>query len=128
MPNHFNLRVYDAACELSRVVHESLEAHDVTRVPGLRAQLIEAAGSIAANTAEGAGRGSAARFLNHLRIALGSANETRTHLTRARSEARLPTKQYFLCDSKALVTARMLASLIRRIEEDEARRQNEKSA
>ena len=52
MPNHFNLRVYEAARELSRVVHESLETHDVTRVPGLRGQLIEAAGSIAANTAE----------------------------------------------------------------------------
>ena len=125
MPNHFNLRVYDAACELSRVVFESLEAHDVTRVPGLRGQLLSSAGSIAANTAEGAGRGSAARFLNHLRIALGSANETRTHLQRARSEARLPTKAYFLCDAKALVTARMLASLIRRIEQDEAHRENE---
>jgi len=126
MPNHFNLRVYDAACELSRVVHESLEAHDVTRVPGLRAQLLSAVGSIAANTSEGAGRGSTAQFVNQLRIALGSANETRTHLARARSEARLPTKQYFVCDAKALVTARMLASLIRRIEEDEAHRQNEK--
>ncbi len=128
MPNHFNLRVYAAACELSLVVHESLEAHDVTRVPGLRGQLIEAAGSIAANTAEGAGRGSAARFLNHLRIALGSANETRTHLMRAKREARLPIKEYFRCDAKALVTARMLASLIRRIEEDEARRENETRA
>ncbi len=128
MPNHFSLRVYDAACELSRVVYESLEAHDVTRVPGLRGQLLNSVGSIAANTAEGAGRGSSAQFLHQLRIALGSANETRTHLMRARSEARLPTKLYFVCDSKALVTARMLASLIRRIEEDEAHRRNERSA
>lgn len=126
MPNHFNLRVYDAACELSRVVHEALEAHDVTRVPGLRAQMLRAVGSIAANASEGAGRGSTAQFLNQLRIALGSANEARTHLARARSEARLPAKPYFLCDAKALVTARMLASLIRRIEETQARRQNEK--
>ena len=126
MPNHFNLRVYDAACELSRVIHDSLEAHSVHRVPGLRAQLLEAAGSIAANTAEGAGRGSTAKFLNHLRIALGSANETRTHLHRAKDEARLPIKLYFVCGSKALVTARMLASLIRRIEQDEAHRTNAK--
>jgi len=107
-------------------VHECLEAFDVTRVPGLRGQLLTAVGSIAANTSEGAGRGSSAQFVHHLRIALGSANETRTHLARARSEARLPTKPYFLCDAKALVTARMLASLIRRIEEDEARRSNER--
>ena len=126
MPNHFNLRVYDAACELSRVVHECLETFDVTRVPGLRGQLITAVGSIAANTSEGAGRGSTAQFVNQLRIALGSANETRTHLLRARAEARLPSKPYFLCDAKALVTARMLASLIRRIEEDEARKTNER--
>jgi four helix bundle protein len=125
MPNHFNLRVYDAACELSRVVHESLDVHSVHRVPGLRVQLLEAAASIAANTAEGAGRGSAAKFLNHLRIALGSANETRTHLKRAKDEGRLPLKLFFQCDAKALVTSRMLASLIRRIEQDEAHRENE---
>ena len=127
MPNHFNLRVYGAACELSWVVQQCLDAFDVTRVPGLRGQLLSAVGSIAANTSEGAGRGSTAQFLNHLRIALGSANETRTHLKRARSEARLPTKEYFLCDSKALVTAKMLAALIRRIETDEAHRQNERA-
>ncbi|QJR36168.1 four helix bundle protein [Gemmatimonas groenlandica] len=127
MPNHFDLRVYDAACQLSTVVIDSLDHCECNRVPGLRAQLISSVGSIAANTSEGAGRGTTAQFLNQLRIALGSANETRTHLMRARNEARLPTKPYFLCDSKALVTARMLASLIRRIEEDEARKKNERS-
>ena len=85
MPNHFNLRVYGAACELSWVVQQCLDAFDVTRVPGLRGQLLSAVGSIAANTSEGAGRGSTAQFLKHLRIALGSANETRTHLKRARA-------------------------------------------
>lgn len=125
MPNHFNLRVYGAACELSWVVQRCLDAFDVTRVPGLRSQLLGAVGSIAANTSEGAGRGSTAQFLKHLRIALGSANESRTHLKRAWSDARLPTKEYFSCDAKALVTARMLAALIRRIETDEAHRQNE---
>ncbi|WP_309670515.1 four helix bundle protein [Gemmatimonas sp.] len=120
--------MYDAAKQVSRVVHESLETHSVHRVPGLRAQLIDAAGSIAANTSEGASRGSASKFLNHLRIALGSANETRTHLQRAKDEAKLPMKLYFACDAKALVTAKMLASLIRRIEEDEARRDNDNQA
>ncbi len=121
MPNHFNLRVYGAACELSRTVHECVQLHSVSRVPGLRAQLLESVGSIAANTAEGAGHGSSAKFVNHLRIALGSANEVRTHLSRAKDEANLPLKSFFLCDAKALVTARMLAALIRRIEEDDTR-------
>ncbi len=125
MPNHFNLRVYGAACELSRTIHECIEAHPVSRVPGLRAQLLESVGSIAANTAEGAGHGSPGKFVNHLRMALGSANEVRTHLHRAKDEANFPLKPFYRCDSKALVTARMLASLIRRIEETDARLANE---
>ncbi|MDQ8159003.1 MAG: four helix bundle protein [Gemmatimonadota bacterium] len=124
MPNHFKYRVYDAARDLSRVVHESIETLDVHRVPGLRGQLLASVASIAANIAEGAGAGSNAKLLSHLNVAMGSSHETRTHLSRAKVEGQLPLPLYFRCDNKAAVVETMLAALIRAILENDARRTN----
>ena len=83
MSNYKDLLVWQRAMDLSAALHEI--ARGFPRhigVPGLRAQLLRAAGSIHANIAEGSDA-SNADFARFVTVSIGSANETESHLIHA---------------------------------------------
>lgn len=84
MPNHRKLIVWHRANAFSIAVHRIARRFPARGAPGLKSQLLRAVGSIAANIAEGAGRDTNAQFAHFVTIAIGSANESETHLILAR--------------------------------------------
>jgi four helix bundle protein len=80
----------DAAEHFAADVIRLAEQIDRQRSRDLGAQLTRSAGSIAANIAEASKLGTAANYHRQLRIALGSASETGSHLRIARYSGLLP--------------------------------------
>ena len=84
----------------------------VQRLPGVERrrrgdQIVRAAISIRLNIAEGSGRGTAAQFAHHLRIALSSANELEDALQELDDVGLLPSGERELVDE-----SRQLAAMI----------------
>lgn len=79
---------------------------------GLTSQMRRASASIAANIAEGCGRGGNAEFVRFLRIAVGSACEMEYHLLLARDLNYLGLDEYSAISQSAVKLKRMLNSLI----------------
>jgi four helix bundle protein len=78
--NHKQLRVWCAARDLAVATYEATSRFPTVERFGLTSQMRRAAVSVAANLAEGAGRGSAAELKRFVRIASGSASEYETHV------------------------------------------------
>lgn len=83
MSDHTNLAGWKRSHVLVLDIARSLSAETPRRMPGLRAQLLRSAASIASNIAEGASRRSKREYAQFLTIAIGSASETENHLTLA---------------------------------------------
>jgi four helix bundle protein len=82
---------------------------------GVTSQLRRAAVSIAANIAEGCGRGSDADFARFVQHALGSASELEYHLLLARDLGYLAEAEARELSDDAAEVMRMLSSLRRRL-------------
>lgn len=114
MSNHRSLRAWAEARELS------LQALHVTRVfwrphaSGLFGQLQRSALSVQLNIAEGYAAGGRARFVNHLRIAYGSAVETEELFDVAAADGLLPKAQAEEYLERCRRCQRLLAGLIKR--------------
>ena len=78
-------------------------------------QMRRSSASIAANIAEGCGRGSPAELSRYLQMALGSASELEYHMLLARDLKMLPTTAYELLDPRVTEVKRMLASFIQKL-------------
>lgn len=78
--SHRDLLVWQKAMTLSEAVYEATQAYPRVEEFGLTSQSRRAAVSIAANIAEGYGRGTRQAYVNFLRIARGSLKELETHL------------------------------------------------
>jgi four helix bundle protein len=89
---------------------------------GLRSQSTRAAGSVAANIAEGCGRDGDREFAHFLDIAMGSATELECHMLCARDRGFAPRDvvDQFLLELDEL--QRMVAALCRRVRADGKRR------
>jgi four helix bundle protein len=116
-----NLRVLEAAEDLTATVLAAVNAVQVQRAPGVRGQLVRAVSSVAANIAEAAGLGSQANCSRQLRLALASANESGTHLRALRAAGALDPISIMRCESKRTLVCKMLARLIERVDEQLAR-------
>ncbi len=107
--------MWSLAHTLSIAVIDALPERSA-RVPGLRAQAVRAATSVAANLAEGSSRATPAEFLPFVEVSLGSLNELDTDLLTAR-DAKVITEAVYADLQKDLVLLRrMLLSLIRTIQ------------
>lgn len=76
------LEIWQVARQYSKEVREILKSAAFDIEPGLKHQMKNASGSVMDNIAEGFGRGSKHEFVNHLSIAKGSLEETRSQLYR----------------------------------------------
>ncbi len=90
MANHNNLAVWHRANAFSVTVHRLSRDFPARGAPGLKSQLLRATASISANIAEGAGHETSAQFSHFVTIAIGSCNETETHLALARGLGFVP--------------------------------------
>ena len=88
---------------------------------GLTAQIRRAAGSIAANVAEGHGRESTGSFIQFLRVSQGSLKELETHLILAERVGLISpaASQTILAQCDSL--GKMLRALIRSLQDKAAR-------
>ncbi|HRK24354.1 MAG TPA: four helix bundle protein [Beijerinckiaceae bacterium] len=115
--SHRDLRVWNAAVELSVACYRLTADFPREEAYGLTSQIRRASVSIAANIAEGYGRDNVGSYIQFLRIAQGSLKELETLLLLAE---RIP-----LCDSRQIVPltqqsdgiGRMLRSLIRTLQD-----------
>ena len=74
------LAVWQKAHHLTLAVYSASSSFPRNEIYALVSQLRRAASSIAANIAEGCGRGTDAEFARFRQIAMGSASETEYHL------------------------------------------------
>lgn len=126
MSDSRRLRVLDAAEDFAAVTLHAAQHVRAHMAPGVRGQLVRAAASVAANIAEASGLGTDRNFKRQLRSALASANECGSHLRILRRTGALEPLAHAHCDSKRVTVCKMLTSLIRRLEEDEAHEENAK--
>ena len=78
--NYRDLIAWQKAVDLTEVVYEASMSMPPDERFGLTSQMRRAAVSVAANIAEGEGRGSKKEFARFLHIAHGSLREVETHI------------------------------------------------
>ncbi len=78
--NYRDLVVWQRAMELAEATYAVTRIFPKDEQFGMTSQARRAAASVAANIAEGYGRGTRPAYINHLRIAQGSLKELETHL------------------------------------------------
>lgn len=115
MQDYKRLVVWQIAHRLRVLIYDVVEPFPRDELYGLRSQCTRAAGSIAANIAEGCGRNGDREFARFLDIAMGSATELECHLLCARDRGFAPVEviDKFLVELDRL--QRMTAALTRAI-------------
>lgn len=111
-----DLRAWQCAMEVAAQCDGLVRGFSGRSPAGLVAQIERAAGSIAANVAEGAGRRSRPDYLRHLSIANGSLLEVETHLMRAARAGLIKPSELARVLATTSETGRVLAGLIRWLE------------
>jgi four helix bundle protein len=109
------LIVWQRALALGTQVVNAIPPSAARRVPGLRAQIVRAALSIAQNIAEGCGKRSPADLARFVDIAAGSAMELRCQLIQARDLRILSAERYAEFEAEVQEILKMLNSLARTI-------------
>jgi four helix bundle protein len=113
MQDFRRLEVWREAHGLTLAVYKASAGFSDDERFGLTSQLRRACASIAANLAEGCGRGSDTDFARFVQVALGSAFETDYHLLLARDLGYLSEQQYMPLNEQIQVVKRMLQALLR---------------
>src|SRR5688572_6801880 len=115
------LQVYHKAIQLERDVHVAVKRFPIYYRRKSGAQLDDAAESIGSNIAEGCGRKSRyhgnGELIRYLHFSVGSANEVEHRLRSAADKGFIDVPTYRKLDGQAVEVKRMLASLIRRLDE-----------
>ena len=111
-----DLRVWQMAMSIAERCYRETKSFPREELFGLTSQIRRAAGSIAANIAEGHGRESTGSFIQFLRIAQGSTKELETHLLLAQRVEVLTSPQAEALLSSSEELGKMLRSLIRSLE------------
>jgi four helix bundle protein len=80
------LEIWQLARIYARKIGELLKKEVFSSDSGLKQQIKNSSGSVMDNIAEGFGRGSKNEFINHLTIAKGSLEESRSQLYRCKDQ------------------------------------------
>ncbi|PYY21893.1 MAG: diversity-generating retroelement protein bAvd family protein [Acidobacteria bacterium] len=117
MKDFRNLEVWQKAHQLTLSAYRATRTFPSDERFGLSGQIRSAASSIPANIAEGCGRRGDAEFHRFLQIAMGSASELEYHLLLSHDLQYLDAKDHKELSDEAVRVKRMLASLIRTVDE-----------
>jgi four helix bundle protein len=111
-----SLQVWQKSHQLTLAVYWVTSAMAKSERHGLISQMRRAAVSIAANIAEGSGRGTDDEFMRFLHISAGSAKELEYHFLLALDLGYITDDVYQGLNEQVLEIQRMLARLMRRIQ------------
>lgn len=111
-----DLRVWQKAMDLAEAAYRVTEPFPAREAYGMTSQMRRAAVSIAANIAEGYGRGSSGAYLMFLRTARGSLLELETHVAIACRVGLLSDETSQSLTKEADSIGKMLSALIRSID------------
>lgn len=115
MQDFRHLHVWKAAHRLTLAVYAATRGFPPADRYGLTSQTRRASASVAANIAEGCGRGSDADFGRCLKIAMGSACELEYHLLLARDLKLLQPQEHHSLEATLLEVKRILAGLLTKL-------------
>jgi four helix bundle protein len=118
MQNFRDLKVWQKAHAVALDVYRLTASFPDLERFGIISQMRRAATSVAANIAEGCGRGSDADFARFLQHAMGSASELEYFVLLARDLRFLGVSEHESVVSDIQETKRMLAGLISRLRAD----------
>ena len=110
-----DLLVWQKAHALTLGAYKATSAYPSSELYGLTSQTRRASASIAANIAEGCGRGSDADFARFLQIAMGSASEVEYFVLLARDLGFLPQEPFTKLTDDVTEVKRTLTGLMGRI-------------
>ncbi|WP_437225679.1 four helix bundle protein [Planctomicrobium sp. SH661] len=105
------LEAWQLAIELSDSVYAATRSFPLEERFGITNQMRRSSVSIAANLAEGSGRGSNREFVRFIQIAFGSLMETISHLTIARRQEFLQESDFERLYSQMQRLAKVLSGL-----------------
>ena len=112
------LQVWQKSHNLTLEIYRCTQNFPENERFGLTSQIRRSATSVAANIAEGCGRGSDSDFRRFLLIAMGSASESEYHLILAKDLNYLGKEHFHSLIEQVQEVKRMLASLIKRLKTD----------
>ena len=118
MKDFRNLQVWQRAHALALEVYRITEAFPASEKYGLTSQIRRAASSVAANLAEGCGRGSDADFGRFVQISLGSASELEYHLLLAKDLVFMSGDAHETLAETVVDVKRMLSGLLTKLKAD----------
>ena len=106
------LEIWQLARAYAKEIGNVLRTASFDQEFGLKQQMKNASGSIMDNIAEGFGRGSKNEFVNHLTIAKGSAEETRSQLYRCKDQNLIDEALFQDLLNRSLELVRRITGLI----------------
>ncbi len=109
------IRVWEKAHLLTLEIYRTTMCFPREELYGLSSQLRRASASIAANIAEGFGRGGNVELARFLQIGMGSAYEVEYHALLARDLGYIGTDSYARLEIQILEVKRMLAALLKKV-------------
>ena len=116
MKDFRDLKVWEKAHSLALVCYQITASFPKQEIFGIVSQIRRSASSVAANIAEGCGRGGNAEFQRFLHMAMGSASELEYHLLLSRDLQFLDREDHDHAQAQVVEVKRMLAGLIRKID------------
>lgn len=106
------LEIWQLARVYAKQLNQVITGTKFELEPGLRRQMKNASGSVMDNIAEGYGRGSKNEFVNHLTIAKGSLEESRSQLYRCKDQQLIDDFHFERLISQSELLMKKLITLI----------------
>jgi four helix bundle protein len=116
------IQVWEKAHQLTLEIYQVTARFPKEELYGLTSQLRRAAASIAANIAEGFGRGGDIELARFLQIAIGSAYEVEYHVLLARDLGIITREVNEPLQAHIIEVKRMLAALLLKVKADSKRK------
>ncbi len=112
-----DLKVWQGAMDLAVAVYAGTEPFPPSEIYGLTSQMRRSATSVAANIAEGYGRGSTGSYVHFLKTARGSLKELETLIILSHRVKRLGEAEFNALLTGAANVGRLLNALIRALQD-----------
>lgn len=116
MKDFRDLKVWDKAHTLALACYAITTNFPKQEMFGITSQIRRSGSSIAANIAEGCGRGSNSEFQRFLQMAMGSACELEYHLLLAKDLHYLGPEEHQQAHEVVVEVKKMLTALIRKVD------------